>query len=274
MTKDEKSGALGRNEYVRSLATGLDVLETFTPAEPRQTLAEVARKAGVSRATARRMLLTLVERGYAYFDGRVFELTPRVLGLGHGYWSGRSWHELLQPSLRDLSSRLNESCSAGVLTSDDVMYVSRVHTHRIMRIDLGLGTRLPAFATSMGRVLLANLSEDELLARLKQMERPAFTSHTVTQPEELACAVRAVKDEDVALVDQELELGLRSAAVPVRDAHGRTVLAINTSMSAGTESVQDTRQRVFPALKECAGHVETMIRSLGKDLESLTASGR
>jgi IclR family transcriptional regulator, pca regulon regulatory protein len=125
---DQSAVSPNKGEFVRSLANGLDVLEAFTPAEPRLTLTEVARKSATSRATARRMLLTLVERGYAYTDGRTFELTPRVLSLGHAYWSGRSWHELVQPSLRDVSVRLNESCSAAILTGHDVMYVSRVHT--------------------------------------------------------------------------------------------------------------------------------------------------
>lgn len=272
MSQTQAGSERSSNEYVRSLATGLSVLETFTPAEPRLTLSDVARKAGTSRATARRMLLTLVERGYAYTDGRTFELTPRVLGLGHGYWSGRSWHELLQPSLRDLSSRLNESCSAGVLSGDDVMYVSRVHTRRIMRIDLGLGTRLPAFATSMGRVLLAALPVEELRRQLEQADRPAFTSHTVTDPQAILDAVQESARKGFALVDQELELGLRSVAVPVHDSQGRIVLAINTSMSAGTESVAQTARRVSPALKDCADQVETMIRSLGKDIEGLTGS--
>ncbi|TLP93025.1 IclR family transcriptional regulator [Nesterenkonia salmonea] len=263
-----------KSEIVRSLASGLDVLEAFTPAEPRLTLAEVARKSAMSRATARRMLLTLVERGYAYTDGRTFELTPRVLSLGHGYWSGRSWHELLQPSLRDVSARLNESCSAAILTGDDVMYVSRVHTRSIMRIDLGLGTRLPAFATSMGRVLLSDLPDAELLPRLQEMSRSAFTSHTRTDPQALLETIRAARNDGCALVDQELEMGLRSAGVPVRDDRGKIVLAINTSMAAGVESLEETKKRVIPALKDCASQVETMVRSLGKDLDSLASASR
>ncbi|NLS10482.1 helix-turn-helix domain-containing protein [Nesterenkonia sp. MY13] len=271
MSEEEPSGQ-GRNEFVRSLSTGLDVLEAFTSTDPRLTLTEVAKKAGISRATARRMLLTLVERGFAYTDGRSFELTPRVLGLGHGYWSGRSWHELLQPALRELSEELNESCSAGILIDDDVMYVSRVHTRRIMRIDLGLGTRLPAFATSMGRVLLAELDDAALAGRVETMQREQLTPHTLTSADRLVEAIQNVRQEGSALVDQELELGLRSAAVPVRDSQGRAVVAINTSMSAGAESVAETTERVIPALKDCAERVETMIRSLGKDFDSLTGN--
>lgn len=271
---DPAASATPKGDFVRSLATGLDVLEAFTPAEPRLTLTEVAKKSATSRATARRMLLTLVERGYAYTDGRTFELTPRVLSLGHGYWSGRSWHELVQPSLRDVSARLNESCSAAILTGHEVMYVSRVHTRSIMRIDLGLGTRLPAFATSMGRVLLSGKPEDELRTELAQVSRPQFTPHTLTDLDLLVEAISTAGQQGYALVDQELEVGLRSAAVPVRDAAGHIVLAINTSMAAGAESIDATRQRVLPALQECAAQVEAMVRSLGKDLDSLAAASR
>lgn len=264
----------GRNEFVRSFATGLKVLECFSPSDPRLTLAEVARRAGVSRATARRMLLTLVEQGYAYTDDRFFELTPRVLSLGHGYWSGRGWQQLLEPSLRSLSDKLNESCSAAILVDDDVLYVSRVHTRRIMRIDLGLGTRLPAFATSMGRVLLAQYPDADLAQRLQQMQRPAFTAQTVTEPDHLAKVIRDAGDDGFALVDQELEKGLRSAAVPVRNSSGRTVLAINTSMTASAETAAEAEQRVRPALQECGADVEALVHSLGDDLRSLTAAMR
>ena len=274
MTQLQNREIPGRNEFVRSLATGLKVLECFSPVESRLTLTEVASRTGVSRATARRMLLTLVELGYAHTDGRQFELTPRVLSLGHGYWSGRGWQELLEPALRSLSERLDESCSAAILADDEVLYVSRVHTRRIMRIDLGLGTRLPAFATSMGRVLLAELSDAELRARLQHMDRPALTAHTVTDPGRLAELIRAAGSEGFSLVDQELESGLRSAAVPVKDAAGRTVLAINTSMTASAEPADQARQRVGAALLECAAEVQTLVQSLGRDLDSLIISQR
>lgn len=270
MSNPQSDPTSNRNEFVRSLATGLAVLECFSPNDPRLTLTEVAARAGLSRATARRMLLTLVELGYAYSDGRYFELTPKVLSLGRGYWSGRGWQQLLEPSLRSLSEKLHESCSAAVLVDDDVLYVSRVHTRRIMRIDLGVGTRLPAFATSMGRVLLARLPDAKLLPRLEAMERPALTAHTVTQPEELLRLIRDAGQQGFSLVDQELEMGLRSAAVGVQDAEGRTVLAINTSVTSSAETPEETRQRVLPALQQCAAEVQTLVRSLGSEMNRLT----
>lgn len=259
-----------RNEFVRSLATGLRVLESFSATEPKLTLSDVARRADVSRATARRMLLTLVHEGYAYSDGRFFELTPKVLGLGQGYWSGRGWHELLQPSLSELSGALGESCSAALLFGDEVMYVCRVHTRRIMRIDLALGTKLPAYPTSMGRVLLSGLEDAVLEERLRSTERRAFTSRTITDPERLHAIITQVRAEGWAVVDEELERGLRSVAVPVRDRHGRVVLALNTSLSAGRESVQESLDRTLPQLLDCAAAVEDLIGSLGEDLDRLT----
>lgn len=259
----------GRNEFVRSLATGLSVLESFTPLEPRLTVSEVAQRSGVSRATARRMMLTLASLGYAHSDGRHFELTPKVLGLGRGYWSGRGWHELLRPWLDSLSASVGESCSAAILAEDDVMYVCRVHTRRIMRIDLGLGTRLPAFATSMGRVLLAGLESHGLGRRLECMDRPQLTEHTLTDPARLAEEVARAREVGHAVVDEELELGLRSVAVPVHDAEGRTVLALNTSMSAGREPLQESVERVLPALKASAASVEELVHSLGREVDRL-----
>ncbi|MGJ9373727.1 IclR family transcriptional regulator domain-containing protein [Nesterenkonia sp. CF4.4] len=268
----EPPGAPGvnRNEFVRSLSTGLRVLESFSASDPKLTLSDVARRAGVSRATARRMLLTLVQEGYAYTDGRFFELTPKVLGLGQGYWSGRGWHELLQPSLGELSAKLTESCSAALLLGDEVMYVCRVHTRRIMRIDLGLGTKLPALATSMGRVLLAGLGEEALGERLRTADRRAYTARTVTDPGRLREIIAAVRNEGYALVDEELEEGLRSLAVPVRDVGGNIVLALNTSLSAGRETAQESLDRTLPDLQRCAAAVEDLIRSLGDDVQRLT----
>ncbi|GAA1151842.1 IclR family transcriptional regulator domain-containing protein [Nesterenkonia lutea] len=262
--------AVSRNEFVRSLSTGLKVLESFSAVEPKLTLSDVARRSDVSRATARRMLLTLVHEGYAYTDGRFFELTPKVLGLGQGYWSGRGWHELLQPSLGELSGKLAESCSAALLVDDEVMYVCRVHTRRIMRIDLALGTKLPAFVTSMGRVLLSALDDRTLEDRLQATSRTAFTDRTVTDPVQLRQIITQVRRDGYAVVDEELEEGLRSVAVPARDSTGRIVLSLNTSISAGKESAAESVERTLPHLLRCASAVEDLIRSLGDDVARLT----
>lgn len=256
-----------RNEFVRSLATGLKVLECFTPEEPRLTLTDVARRAAVTRATARRMLLTLVKLGYANATDRHFELTPRVLALGYGYWSGKSWNELLQPSLSALSEKLGQSCSAAVLVGDGVLYVSRVHTRNIMRIELGIGTKLPAFATSMGRVLLADLPREEMIGRISEFDRPRFTKYTQTDPQQLRETLERVKRDGYALVDQELEYGLRSMAVPVRAKDGRAVMSVNTSMNPSEERPENAIARALPHLQQCAESIEHLIHALGKDAD-------
>lgn len=251
----------GREDFVQSLATGLSVLESFSEAHPKMTLSEVARQTGISRASARRMLLTLVQLGYAATDGRQFELTPRVLGLGYGFWSGYGLKELLQPSLQELAGRLGESCSASVLVGDQIMYVARAHTRRIMRMDLGVGTRLPAFATSMGRVLLSDRDSAELTEILSRAERPQLTPATVTDVAALVARIDAARSEGCAMVDQELEAGLRSVAVPVAHPERGILTAINTSVSAGFETAEETRERVLPGLQATARQVEQTVLS-------------
>lgn len=248
-----------KDQFVQSLATGIRVLESFSDTHPRMTLAEVARRTDVSRATARRMLHTLVHLGYAHTDGRQFSLTPRVLGLGHGYWSSAGLTELLQPILRDLGEALGESCSASVLVGEEIMYISRVHTRRIMRMDLGVGTRLPAFATSMGRVLLSDVDEATLVQRLQQVDRPAYTTRTTTDPQALAEAIGRARVEGHAMVDQELEDGLRSIAVPIHHPERGIIAAINASAAAGAESAEQTLKRLLPRLREGARGAERML---------------
>lgn len=232
---DPEAGPAPGDGYVRALATGLAVLRAFTPDTPTLSLTEAAQAAGVTRATARRMLLTLTELGYAVQDGRRFELTPRVLELGHGYWSGRSVSEILRPILTQASQRLHQSCSAGVLHGTHLMYIARVHTERILRVNLDVGTRLPAFTTSMGRVLLADLPEDEARALLAGAPRTPATEHTLTDVDALLAELAHVREQGHAVVTAELDAHLSSVAVPVRDADGRVAVAINTALSLGPD---------------------------------------
>ena len=222
-------------DVVRALASGLAVLRAFTPDTPTLSVSEAATAAGVTRATARRMLLTLTELGYAVQDGRRFALTPRVLELGHGYWSGRSVSEILRPILTQASQRLHQSCSAGVLHGAHLMYIARVHTERILRVNLDVGTRLPAFTTSMGRVLLADLPEDEARALLAGAPRTPATEHTLTDVDALMAELARVREQGHAVVTAELDAHLSSVAVPVRDAEGRVAVAINTALSLGPD---------------------------------------
>ena len=241
-------------QYVQSLARGLSVIRAFSSDHPQMTLSEVARETGLTRATARRFLLTLVEIGYVRTDGRQFALTARVLELGYSYLSGLSLPELAQPHLEHLSADLHESTSASVLDGHDVVYVARVPTRRIMSVGINLGTRFPAYATSMGRVLLSGLKEEELEAYLTTAELRPLTPNTIYDPEALRGAVARVREQGYASVKEELEVGLRSMAAPVHDRDGRIIAAINVSMQVSPTT--DVDEAYLPLLLAAAGRIE------------------
>lgn len=254
-----------RNEHVQALATGLGVLRAFTPEQPALTLTEAAERAGVSRATARRMLLTLVHLGYAVQQGRTFELTPQVLHLGHGYWTGRSRSEVLRPVLTRASQRLRQSCSAGILDGTHLMYIARVHTERIIRVNLDVGSRLPAFTTSMGRVLLAGLDDDAMHRVLAGSTRTPHTALTRTSVEQLHDEVLRVREQGYAVVAGELDPNLASVAVPVREADGQVRLALNTALSTApgrlggefsAQALEEAVARAVPVLQDAAAEAE------------------
>lgn len=238
-------------EHVRSLARGLAVIRAFDADAPAQTLSEVARRAGLDRAAARRFLLTLAELGYVRTDGKLFALTPRVLDLGFAYLSSLTLPELAAPHLEALVERVHESASVSVLDGADVVYVARVPTSRIMTVAITIGTRFPAHATSMGRVLLAAQEPRPPLALW------SLTEHTITDPAVLDRELDAVARNGFCLVDEELELGLRSVAVPLRDASGAVVAAAN--VSTGRREV-DLARDVLPGLLACAAAIEADLR--------------
>jgi IclR family pca regulon transcriptional regulator len=239
-------------DYVRSLERGLAVIQTFDAEHPHLTLSEVAARTGLTRATARRLLLTLGELGYVSTNGRRFSLTPRVLDIGYAYLSSLNVQQIAQPYLEALSERVHESVSVTVLDATDIVYVARVPTTRIMTISLGLGSRLLAYCTSMGRVLLAELGPDELAAALPAtLER--HTERTVDTVAELAVVLKQVRTQGWALVDQELEMGLRSVAAPLRDASGRAVAAMNISTQVGRTPVEQIHDVLLPDLVATAG---------------------
>ena len=254
---DDASG-----EFVQSLARGLAVIRAFDAANPALTLSDVARRAEVSRAAARRLLHTLVELGYAEADARLFRLRPKVLELGFSYLHGTGLWGAAQPVMVELVERLHESCSAAVLDGDDIVYVARVPTRtRIMSITLGLGSRLPAHLTSMGRVLLAALPDPELDRRLATLGAvEARTDRTLTDAAALRRAIAKVRTQGFALLDQELEPGLRSVAVPVHGPGGAVIAALNVGTHASRVTLEDLKGRVLPALKETA---EAVSRAMG-----------
>ena len=241
--------------YVKSLERGLAVIRAFDAEHTEMRLSEVAEATGLTRAAARRFLLTLVELGYVRQDGDRFSLRPRVLDLGYSYLSGLSFQEIAQPHMETLVREVNESSSISVLDDLDVVYVVRVPTRRIMTITLAVGTRLPAYATSMGRVLLASLAPEELEARLHRVELEVLTPHTVRTKKELREAIERVREEGFAMVDQELEEGLRSAAVPIISAAGK-VAALNLSVHASRADMDELRDRFLPRLLATARAIE------------------
>ena len=226
-------GAERADAHVQSLGRGLTVIEAFDAENEAMTLSDVARRTGLTRATARRFLLTLVDLGYMRTDGRLFSLTPQVLRLGHAYLSAMGLPQIAQPHLADLSAELGESVSVAILDGTDIVYVARVATRRIMTVGITVGTRFPAYATSMGRVLLAALDEPRLDDVLKRSDLRALTERTIVDPTELQAELGRVREQGFSLVDQELEVGLRSLATPLVGADGPVTAAINVSTQIG-----------------------------------------
>ena len=249
------------SDFVQSLERGLAVIKAFDSANPELTLSEVAREAGLTRAAARRFLLTLIDLGYVRVEGRLFALRPRVLELGYAYLSSLSLPEVAQPHMEALVGRIHESCSVSVLDGSEVVYVARVPTHRIMRVAISVGTRFPAFATSMGRVLLAALPPEEAETHFPPEVVQQFTTRTVTDPQKLHELLERVRIQGYCVVDQELEEGLRSVAVPVRDGEGRVIAAMNVSMHVGARTADEIKREILPQLQATTAEIEADLRS-------------
>lgn len=237
---------------VQSLVRGLDVIRSFGPADQRQTLSQVASATGLARATARRFLHTLITEGYADTDGQDFWLTPRILELGYAYMSGLGLPAIAQPHLEKLVAKVGESSSLSVLDQQDVVYVSRVPVRRIMTVNITIGTRFPAYATSMGRVLLAGLPADKREAYLASVNLERLTPHTKTDSSALAEELEAVAKQGYCIVNQELELGLRSLASPVYNPQGEVVAAVNVSTQTAVHTAEDVRTSILPAVQATA----------------------
>jgi len=241
---------------VQSLERGLAVIRALSDPGPGLTLSDVGRATGLTRAAARRFLLTLEELGYVRSVDRRFTLTPRVLELGYSFLSSMSLPEIAQPHLRELVEQVHESSSVSVLDGSDVVYVAREPTSRIMTVAISVGTRFPAYATSMGRVLLSGLAPDELDAVLRRTELRALASRTVKTEPALRRELDRVRRQGWALVDQELEDGLRALAAPIRSAQGQTVAAINVSTQASRRTLEAIRRDLLPPLLETAARIE------------------
>jgi IclR family pca regulon transcriptional regulator len=246
-----------RSEFVKSLERGLAVIQVFGADRPKLSLTEVAELTNMTRAAARRYLLSLRELGFVSGDGKFFWLEPRVLNLGYSYLSSIHWIDFAHPILREVANRLNESCSASVLDGAEIVYVARVQASRIMHISLGVGTRLPAAATSMGRVLLSALPPEELDRVLSASALRSYTEKTVTKVEELKKILRTVRENRYAYVDQELEGGLRSIAVPIINGQKKTIASINVSAQAARVKKTDMVGSYLDTLREAAGKISS-----------------
>ena len=251
------------SDFVQSLERGLAVIRAFDAEHRELALSEVARSTGLTRAAARRFLLTLVKLDYVNFSQGRFSLRPRVLELGYAYLSSLSLPEVAMPHMETLVTQVNESCSISVLDGTDIVYVARVPTRRIMSITLAVGTRLPAFVTSMGRVLLAGLPDEEMEERLARIEIAPLTSRTVRDKEALRGIIGTVRRQGYAATDQELEEGLRSLAVPLRSASGAVIAALNVSVHASRASMAALRRDFLPLALLTAAAIEEDLRGTG-----------
>ncbi|HFZ8993360.1 TPA: IclR family transcriptional regulator C-terminal domain-containing protein [Citrobacter freundii] len=250
----------GDPNFMASLARGLEVIQAFTPQRRTMTISQISQKTGIPRAAVRRCLYTLDKLGFVYAaEGKNFELRPRILTLGHAYLASTPLARAAQPVLRHLSDMLNESCSIATLDGDDILYIARASGSRIMTIDLDLGSRLPAWATSMGRVLLSYLPEETLNDLLGRITMIRYTSRTVDSVAALRTELKKVRQQGYALNDQELEMGLRSIAVPLLNAQGEVQAALNVGVHAGQVSAKTLRDRVLPELQKAAGELSLLL---------------
>lgn len=250
----------GDANFMASLARGLAVIQAFSMEKRQQTISQLSVKTGLSRAAVRRCLYTLSKLGFAGSDdSRHFFLQPRILSLGHSYISSMPLAASAQPVMRHLTEILHESCSIATLDGIDVVYVARINVTRIMSIDLVVGSRLPAFCTSMGRVLLANLPPAELESFFERVQFTSFTEKTIVSAEKLRQALRLVLRNGYSLVDQELEIGLRSMAVPIRNPNGKVVAALNVGVHAQRLSVQELQNRFLPQLQAAAQELSLLL---------------
>lgn len=249
--------ASSERDHVASLEKGLGVLDILAARPWGLTLSEVAEAAGLTRAGARRLLLTLATTGHVRQDGRKFTLSPKLLVLARTWLNGVSLWDFALPYMRDVGTTLDEACSAAILADTDVVYVARVPGARILSVALNVGTRLPAYCTSMGRVLMADLTEPERTALLARSEPKRLTPRTVTDRARLHKLIVQAGRDGYALVDEELELGLRSIAVPIRGAGGRVVAAINVPAQSARFTPDELREAALPHLQRAAAAIET-----------------
>ncbi|MBY4898385.1 IclR family transcriptional regulator [Cupriavidus sp. AU9028] len=247
------------DSYVQSFARGLSVIRAFNASRPAQTLTEIAQASGLTRAGARRILLTLVSLGYVQAEGRLFRLTPKILDLGFAYLTSMPFWNVAEPIMEALSQEVHESCSVSVLDGTEIVYVLRVPARKIMTINLSIGSRLPAYCSSMGRVLLAGLTDEELDRTLRASDLRQRTGRTVTDIDRLKAIVAQVRQQGWAQIDQELEEGLVSLSAPIRNRSGQVIAAMNISGQANRTSAEEMVQRFLPPLLAASEKISSLV---------------
>jgi len=251
----------GDPNFMTSLARGLIVIQAFTQQSPQMTISQLSIKTGLSRAAVRRCLYTLTKLGFAGAeDGSRYSLRPRMLTLSHTYTASNTLSSAAQPILERMSSALRESFSVATLDGEDIVYIARTTVSRVMAVDLHIGSRLPAYCTSMGRVLLAYLPADQLESYLAKVVLTPYTTRTVNSIEKLRLHLRNIRRSGYAICDQEYEVGLRSLAVPVYAPSGRAVATINLSGNAQRMTAMDMQTRFLPHLRNAANELSVFLR--------------
>ena len=249
----------GDPDFMTSLARGMAVLHCFNVRQRALSVSQISQSTGLPRASIRRVLHTLARLGYVAQEGQGFVLLPRVLGVGNAYLSSATHIAVAQPILDALRDRVHESCSMGVLDVDQVLYVARAETTRIMSISLRPGSRIPAYCSSMGRVMLAHFSDARLAAYLSHVALHPYNERTIVDVDKLRTALREVRRNGYCIVDQELELGLRSVAVPVHAPQGEVIGAFNIGTQSARVTLNALKTELLPRLREAAAAFEARL---------------
>ena len=257
--EDEGLNRVGDPDFMTTLARGLHVIRAFSGVDRRLTIADVSRATGLTRAVVRRCLYTLRELGYAGTDGRTYSLQPRILNLGYAYLSTAPIPIAAQPVLEQLSEQIGEATSVAVMDDGEVVYVARAATRRIMAVTLGVGSRVPAYCTALGRVLLAAMPPQQATRELSRRELVPHTRFTVTSRRHLEDVLAEARTEGFAVNDQELEIGLRAIAVPVRNVVGVTVAAMNVSAQASRVTRRELLEKALPLLRAAAARLGSQL---------------
>jgi len=258
---DDLADQVSDRDFINSLARGLEVISAFSRTKPRMTLSDMARATGMTRATVRRLLLTLVREGYAQTDGKYFSLRPKVLKLGFAVLSSMNVWDVAQPVMNRLSDQLKESVFAAVLDGHEVVYVARATSDRVVNIGISVGSRAPVHTVSSGRVLMAALPDTLLQKYLDEGEFEKVTTHTTTSKIKLRNQIEEARARGYSIVDQELEIGLRSISVPIRNAEGQVIAALNVGCPSSRISPDEMRTRILAELLRASQDITAGLQS-------------